>query len=109
MNDNQAWRRLGEVCTVRTARSPERLLDLTTFFLHRAIAKLPDPSGNADRPSPIEQGARGKHVLIVDDDIRNIFALTSVLEEHDMKIVSAENGRDAIDILRKTRRTSTSC
>ena len=42
----------------------------------------------------------GKRVLIVDDDIRNIFALSSVLEEYDMKIVSAENGRDAIDILK---------
>ena len=45
----------------------------------------------------------GKKVLIVDDDMRNIFALSTVLEEHDMRILSADNGRDAIQILREQR------
>ena len=65
----------------------------------------PSPSGRpwracyeTDRCSP------GKKVLIVDDDIRNIFALTSVLEEHEMEIVSADNGRDAIEILQERAR-----
>jgi CheY-like chemotaxis protein len=101
--ENAAWKRLSEVCTLRRAHSPERLLDLTTFFLHRAVAKLPEAKRQllvdlhqSDKP------LSGKHVLIVDDDIRNIFALSAVLEEHEMVILSADNGRDAIRILRET-------
>jgi CheY-like chemotaxis protein len=45
---------------------------------------------------------RGRKVLVVDDDARNIFALTTVLENHDMEVVSATNGRQAIDLLRET-------
>ena len=51
----------------------------------------------------------GKKVLIVDDDIRNIFALTSVLEQHDMEVVYAENGKDGIEHAARRRRASTSC
>jgi CheY-like chemotaxis protein len=99
-HDQAAWKPLSDVCTVRRAQSPERLLDLSTFFLHCAIAKLPEAKRQllldlhqSDKP------LTGKRVLIVDDDIRNIFALSAVLEEHDMVIVSADNGRDAIRIL----------
>ena len=48
-------------------------------------------------------------MLIVDDDIRNIFALTSVLEQHEMKVLYAENGKDGIEMLKRHARTSTSC
>ena len=51
----------------------------------------------------------GRKVLIVDDDVRNIFALTSVLEQHGMKVVYAENGREGIEHAAARRRTSTSC
>ena len=51
----------------------------------------------------------GKKVLIVDDDIRNIFAMTSILEPHQMDMLSAETGKGAIEIARRRRRTSTSC
>jgi CheY-like chemotaxis protein len=99
-HDLADWKRLSDTCTVRRAQSPERLLDLSTFFLHCAVAKLPESKRQllldlhqSDKP------LTGKRVLIVDDDIRNIFALSAVLEEHDMVIVSADNGRDAIRIL----------
>src|SRR4029450_8089588 len=76
--------------------------DLTTYFLHRPLAKLPD--GQRQRLLDLDKADRalaGKKVLIVDDDMRNIFALSTVLEEHDMVILSADNGHDAIRILRQ--------
>ena len=76
------------------------LLDLATFFLHRPLAKLPE--AQRQRLLDLHQSDKilaGQKVLIVDDDMRNIFALSTVLEEHDMVIVSADNGRDAIRML----------
>jgi CheY-like chemotaxis protein len=95
-----AWKRSAETCTVRKAHSPDVLLDLATFFLHRPLARLPE----AQRQRLVELDLTdkilaGRKVLIVDDDMRNIFALSTVLEEHDMVISSADNGRDAIRIL----------
>jgi CheY-like chemotaxis protein len=102
--DDEAWKHLARECTVRRVHSPERLLDCATFFLHCGVADLPEPTRrllqdlhSSDRILP------GKKVLIVDDDMRNIFALSSVLEEHDMVIVAADNGRDAIQTLRNRR------
>jgi HAMP domain-containing protein/signal transduction histidine kinase/CheY-like chemotaxis protein len=96
----ESWRRLADVCTVRKAHSPDVLLDLATFFLHRPLAKLPESQrqrlAELDRMDKI---LAGRKVLIVDDDMRNIFALSTILEEHDMVIVSADNGRDAIRTL----------
>jgi CheY-like chemotaxis protein len=101
-DDFGPWKRLSDVCTLRRARSPERLLDLTSFFLHRPISVLPKEQQkwlidlhHSNKPLV------GKRVLIVDDDIRNIFALSAILEEHEMSIVSADNGRDAVRIVRE--------
>jgi CheY-like chemotaxis protein len=73
---------------------------LATFFLHRPIAKLPE-SQRAQLAEMQQAGQvlAGRKVLIVDDDMRNIFAVSTILEEHDMVIVSADNGRDAIRTL----------
>ncbi len=93
-------RRADDVCTVRKAHSPAVLLDLATFFLHRPLAKLPESQRH--QLSELDQTDKilaGRKVLIVDDDMRNIFALSTILEEHDMVIVSADNGRDAIRTL----------
>jgi len=102
IDGKNAAKRLSDVCTVRRAHSKERLLDLVALSLHSNVAKLPDrwrkqivDLHHSDRL------LAGKKVLIVDDDARNIFALTSVLEEHKMEIVSADNGRDAIKILKE--------
>jgi CheY-like chemotaxis protein len=89
-----------ETIIVKDARSPERLLEEVTLFLHRPGDRLPD-----EQRLMLEQlyasaaVLQGKKVLIVDDDVRNVFALTSVLERHGMEVVFAENGRDGIAVL----------
>src|SRR5262249_26016968 len=80
--------------------SSDRLLDQAAYFLHYPIAKLP-PSRRQMlvQLHQTDKVLAGKKVLIVDDDVRNIFALTSVLEWHNMIIVSAETGSGAIKVL----------
>jgi CheY-like chemotaxis protein len=97
------WRTAeGEILPVRRVHSPEHLLDQATFFLHQDLNKLPESQQRllADLHNR-DRVLTGKKVLIVDDDMRNIFALSSVLEEHNMAILSADNGRDAIRILQQ--------
>jgi signal transduction histidine kinase/HAMP domain-containing protein/CheY-like chemotaxis protein len=99
-DEDGEWKRVADVCTVRKAHSPDVLLDLTTFFLHRPLAKIPEPQ--RQRLIELDQTDKilaGRKVLIVDDDMRNIFAVSTILEEHDMQIVSADTGRGAIRIL----------
>jgi HAMP domain-containing protein/signal transduction histidine kinase/CheY-like chemotaxis protein len=98
--EGASWKRLSETCTLRWAKSYERLLDLSTFFLHRNVAKLVEAKRQILQDlHQSDKILQGKKVLIVDDDMRNIFALSTVLEDHEMVIVSADNGRDAIKIL----------
>jgi CheY-like chemotaxis protein len=97
------WRTVdGDVLPVRHAGSPERLLDQAARFLHQDLARLPEEQRRTlVRLHASDKVLAGKKVLIVDDDIRNIFALSTVLEEHDMVLVWADNGRDAIKTLRQ--------
>src|SRR5207248_2968605 len=75
-------------------------VDQAAFFMHREVVKLPEARRKMlEKLHRSENVLPGKKVLIVDDDMRNIFALSSVLEEHDMVIAAADNGRDAIKIL----------
>ncbi len=93
-------KRYAETIVVKDARSPERLLDETSLFLHRVEAKLPDAKRKMlEQLHSTEAVFAGKKVLIVDDDVRNVFALTSVLEANGMNVVFAENGREGIEIL----------
>jgi HAMP domain-containing protein/signal transduction histidine kinase/DNA-binding response OmpR family regulator len=86
----------------RVANSPEALFDAATLFLHREVAALPKEQREMlDSRRQHHPELAGKKVLIVDDDIRNIFALTSVLERHDMVVSYSENGRDGIDCLKR--------
>jgi CheY-like chemotaxis protein len=90
--------RLAESILIKDVRSPERLLDETAMVLHRNVSRLPDKQRKM--LEAFHQGMlEGKKVLVVDDDIRNIFAMTSVLERFKMHVVSAENGKDAIQML----------
>ena len=88
---------------LKDVQSPERLLDETALFLHRVVTDLP-PHMRAmlERLHTSAEVLRGRKVLVVDDDARNIFALTSVLENHDVDVVSATNGRQAIEIIENT-------
>ncbi len=98
-----AIRNLGRDGVVRFADSPARLLEEAVLLLHRADADL-----SAAQRATLTEARRhddtlkGKRVLVVDDDVRNIFALTSVLEQHDLEVVHAENGRAGIEMLLKT-------
>src|SRR5262249_19618390 len=80
-----AWKSLGAGCTLRRAHSPERLIDQAALSLHREVNRLPEARREMlENLHRSENVLPGKKVLIVDDDMRNIFALSSVLEEHDM-------------------------
>jgi HAMP domain-containing protein/CheY-like chemotaxis protein/signal transduction histidine kinase len=93
-------RRLAETIIVKDVRSPERLFDETALFLHRVQAELPAPKRlMLEQLQNTDSLLAGKKVLIVDDDVRNIFALTSVLERYQMQILYAENGNDGIEVL----------
>jgi PleD family two-component response regulator len=90
---------------VKGARSPERLLDETALFLHRAIDKLPPAKQKMLESLHMSDDAlQDRKVLVVDDDVRNIFALSSVLERHGMHVQSAINGEEAIARSRPARR-----
>jgi CheY-like chemotaxis protein len=90
-------RKYAETIIVKDVKSPERLLDETALFLHRIEAKLPETKRRMlEQLHNTDAVFAGKHVLIVDDDVRNIFSLTSVLESHGMNVAFAENGREAL-------------
>ena len=85
---------------LKDVQSPERLLDETALFLHRVVTDLPtSKQAMLERLHNSPDVLRGRKVLVVDDDARNIFALTSVLENHEVEVISATNGRQAIDII----------
>jgi CheY-like chemotaxis protein len=85
---------------VKGVESPERLLDETSLFLHRVVTDLPpEKQQMLHKLHASDEDLVGKSVLIVDDDVRNIFALSSVLERRGMRVITASTGREAIEIL----------
>jgi CheY-like chemotaxis protein len=93
-------RRLAENVIVKDAQSPERLLSETSLWLHRPESKLPERQRKMLRDvGRSDPALEGRKVLIVDDDVRNIFALTGALERYKMDIAYADNGRDGIQHL----------
>ncbi|MHC5672252.1 response regulator [Nostoc sp.] len=93
-------RGLAETIIIKNVRSPERLLDETALFLHRVQANLPPPKRQMlEQLHQTDPVLANRKILIVDDDLRNIFALTSFLESYQMQVLFAENGRDGIDTL----------
>jgi len=82
---------------LKQVRSLERLFDETALYLHRDAARLPeDKQAIVRRLHSTSEALAGRTVLIVDDDVRNIFAMTSLLERHGMQVISAENGKEAL-------------
>jgi CheY-like chemotaxis protein len=91
---------LARSVVVKGVESPERLLDETSLFLHRVVSELPPHKQRMlDRLHRSDEDLVGRAVLVVDDDVRNIFALSSVLERRGMKVLTAHTGREAIQIL----------
>jgi HAMP domain-containing protein/CheY-like chemotaxis protein/GAF domain-containing protein len=96
-------RKLADTIVVKDASSPERLLDETALFLHRVERKLPQEKRRLlEQLHSAEEIFKDKKIVIVDDDVRNVFALTSVLEAHSMEVLYAENGKEGIELLRRT-------
>jgi CheY-like chemotaxis protein len=88
---------------VKGVESPERLLDETALFLHRVVSDLPvEKRAMLERLHSSDEDLVGKTVLLVDDDARNIFALSSALERRGMNVVTATTGREAIALLEAT-------
>jgi hypothetical protein len=100
-DEAQEIKRMARTVILKDVQSPERLFDETALFLHRPISSLSE-----DKKKLVESLHRnddvltGKKVLIVDDDMRNIFAMTSFLERYSMEIMSTESGAEAIEMLK---------
>ncbi|MFL5568390.1 MAG: response regulator, partial [Gemmatimonadaceae bacterium] len=93
---------LARSVVVKGVESPERLLDETALFLHRVEARLPEPKRKMlEHLHDADSVVAGKTILVVDDDVRNIFSLTSMLEDHGMNVRFAENGAQALEELKK--------
>jgi CheY-like chemotaxis protein/putative methionine-R-sulfoxide reductase with GAF domain len=100
--DETKIKKYAETIIVKDVKSPERLLDETALFLHRVEARLPEQKRKMlEHLHDADSVVAGKNVLVVDDDVRNIFSLTSMLEDHGMIVRFAENGKQAIEQLRK--------
>jgi CheY-like chemotaxis protein len=94
---------LARSVVLKGVESPERLLDETALFLHRVVADLlPEKQKMIEQLHRSDEALVGKRVLVVDDDVRNIFALSSVLERRGMVVLTASTGREAIAKLEST-------
>ena len=93
-------RRFAGSIIIKGARSPERLLDEVSLFLHEVEAQLPPEQQHMlRRVRQRESALEGRTILVAEDDARNIFALSSVLEPRGAKLLIARNGREALDLL----------
>jgi CheY-like chemotaxis protein/signal transduction histidine kinase/HAMP domain-containing protein len=94
---------LARSVVVKGVESPERLLDETALFLHRVVSDLPSEKQRMiDRLHRSDEDLFGRTVLVVDDDVRNIFALSSVLERRGMNVLTASTGKEAVSTLERT-------
>jgi len=103
VDEEMRLRMVAKSIVLKDVQSPERLFDETALFLHRVVAELPESKKQMlDRLHRSNEVLSQRKVLVVDDDARNIFALTTVLENQDMEVLSATNGRQAIELIEAT-------
>src|SRR5439155_9087872 len=96
-------RTMARSVVVKGVESPERLLDETALFLHRVVAELPaEKQQMLERLHSSDEDLVGRAVLLVEDDARNIFALSSVLERRGMRVLTATTGNEAISLIDST-------
>jgi CheY-like chemotaxis protein len=101
-DEEQSLRRFSKSIIVKDARSPERLLDEVTLFLHQVESTLPIERQRMLRAARHrEQALEGRRILVVEDDARNIFALSNVLEPKGAVVEIARNGREALAVLER--------
>ncbi len=99
-DEEQQLRRYSKSIIIKGAKSPERLLDEVTLFLHQVVTELPLQHQEMIRKSHSRDAMlEGRRILIVEDDVRNVFALTSVLESNGVQVVIARNGRESLERL----------
>lgn len=100
-DDEQRLRRYSNSIIIKGAKSPERLLDEVSLFLHQVVAELPSEQRSMIQKARNRDAAlEGRRILIVEDDIRNVYSLTSVLEPRGAIVEIARNGQEAIDALK---------
>jgi CheY-like chemotaxis protein/CHASE3 domain sensor protein/putative methionine-R-sulfoxide reductase with GAF domain len=100
LKQERELRKYAESIIVKNVKSQERLYAETALYLHRIEAQLPEERRKLlHKLNSSDDVFEEKHILLVEDDIRNVFALTNVLEEHKLKVTYAENGREALNIL----------
>ncbi len=100
VDEENRLRTVAKSVVLKDVQSPERLFDETALFLHRVVSALPESKQRMlEKLHASADVLRGRKVLIVDDDARNIFALTTMLENQEMDVISATNGRQAVEII----------
>jgi signal transduction histidine kinase/CheY-like chemotaxis protein/CHASE3 domain sensor protein len=103
-DEEQALRRYSKSIIIKGAKSPERLLDEVALFLHQVVADLPvEQQRMIENAHSREAALEGKRVLLVEDDVRNVFAITSLLEPLGLTLEVARNGREALAALKRVR------
>jgi CheY-like chemotaxis protein len=107
-DEEQRLRRYSRSIIVKDARSPERLLDEVTLFLHQVEASLPPDRQRMLKAARARESALdGRRILVVEDDVRNVFALSSVLEPGGARVEIARNGREALQLLERSQGRAT--
>jgi CheY-like chemotaxis protein len=99
-DEEQRLRRYSKSIIIKGAKSPERLLDEVTLFLHQVVSELPaEQQRMLERARSRDAALEGRRILVVEDDVRNVFALTSILEPRGAAVTIARNGREALAAL----------
>lgn len=102
-DDEQQLRRYSKSIIIKGAKSPERLLDEVTLFLHQVVSELPAEQQKMIRKARNRDAIlEDRHILVVEDDIRNVYALTNILEPRGAIVRIARNGREALDALEES-------
>jgi CheY-like chemotaxis protein len=102
--EEQRLRRFSKSIIIKDARSPERLLDEVTLFLHQMETQLPpERQRMLEEVRKREAALEGRRILVVEDDVRNVFALTSLLEPKGVKVEIARNGKEALAALERSQ------
>jgi CheY-like chemotaxis protein len=101
-DEEQQLRRYSKSIIIKGAKSPERLLDEVTLFLHKVVSNLPaEQQRMLEKARVRDETLEGRRILIVEDDVRNVFALTRVLESRGVSVEIARNGHEALNSLER--------
>jgi CheY-like chemotaxis protein len=103
-DEEQRLRRYSTSIIIKGAKSPERLLDEVTLFLHRVVSDLPPEQQKMIQKARNRDAVlEGRRILVVEDDVRNVYALVNILEPHGSSVVIARNGQEAIEALNNSQ------